>query len=484
MAATGVTDGLRATGAEIRGWIRCGWPLVRRYPGPVAVSVALVWLCRDWVPALVWVGVPVVVVALRAWAVVRPGSFGRVAHPLVCLWKRLWLRWHWRGLAETCGLSMIDPRALARIRSGRYRGEFSRPAVPKVRRSHAEWPRVRLVVRPLMGQTVEDFGGAAERLRIATAATHLRVEPHGVNEVSLTFTVGDELATPFVFAAPTSDSPLQVERVLMGRLEDGSPWFLPVGPHTLVAGCSGAGKGSLFWSFAFGLAPAVRAGVVRLHGIDLKGGMEILMGRGLFTMHATRAADAVVMLERLVGEMQDRTHRYAGRVRSHVPTVDEPLHVVMVDELAALTAYCPERDLQRRAELAINLLCSQGRAPGFVVFACLQDPRKEIIPSRGLFTQMVGLRLKDLSETTMVLGEVAVTSGAHCHRITRGTPGMGYVVPEDGGHPVRVRAGYVPDDAIRDLSHRFATPMQIPVAAIVPDQAERTALPRRTRGAA
>ena len=90
------------------------------------------------------------------------------------------------------------------------------------------------------------------------------------------------------------------------------------------------------------------------------------------------------------------------------PTVEEPLHVVMIDELAALTAYCPERDLQRRAENAINLLCSQGRAPGFMVFACLQDPRKEVIPSRGLFTQMVGLRLKDLSETAMVLGEVAV----------------------------------------------------------------------------
>ena len=91
--------------------------------------------------------------------------------------------------------------------------------------------------------------------------------------------------------------------------------------------------------------------------------------------------------------------------------------MVMIDELAALTAYCAERELQRRAEMALNLLCSQGRAPGFVVFACLQDPRKEVIPSRGLFTQMVGLRLKDLSETAMVLGELAVQSGAHCHRI-------------------------------------------------------------------
>ena len=58
----------------------------------------------------------------------------------------------------------------------------------------------------------------------------------------------------------------------------------------------------------------------------------------------------------------------------------KPLHVVMIDELAALTAYCPDRDLKRRARAAINLLCSQGRARfhGFRLFA---GPSKEVIPS-------------------------------------------------------------------------------------------------------
>jgi S-DNA-T family DNA segregation ATPase FtsK/SpoIIIE len=167
-------------------------------------------------------------------------------------------------------------------------------------------------------------------------------------------------------------------------------------------------------------------------------------------------------------------------VRSHEATIEEPLQVVMIDELAALTAYQPERDLQRRAEMAINLLCSQGRAVGFVVFACLQDPRKEVIPSRGLFTQMVGLRLKDASETAMVLGELAVTSGAHCHRITRATPGMGYVVPEDGGHPIRVRAGYVSDLAIQEVSRQFASPVQEPLT-VIERPLDALNVPRRPR---
>ena len=91
--------------------------------------------------------------------------------------------------------------------------------------------------------------------------------------------------------------------------------------------------------------------------------------------------------------------------------------MVMIDELAAMTAYCPERDLQRRAEMAINLLCSQGRAPGFVVFACLQDPRKEVIPSRGLFTQMVGLRLKDAD------GDLDGARGGRCRLRVRSATG-------------------------------------------------------------
>ncbi len=346
-------------------------------------------------------------------------------------------------------------------------------------RLRATWPRVELVTRPAMGQTVEDFQRAGEAIRTAVEASQIRVEPSGVASVSLLFTFGDELTIPFEARVPAVVGS-RLDRVLMGRRSDGCAWLMPIGPHTLVAGSSGSGKGSLFWSFAFGLAPAVREGRVQLHGVDLKGGMEILMGEGLFTTRATSAAEAVALLELLVGWMRERTLRYAGRLRSHTPSVEEPLHVVMVDELAALTAYSGERELQRRAEAALNLLCSQGRAPGFMVFACLQDPRKEVIPSRGLFTQMVGLRLKDLSETTMVLGELAVQTGAHCHRITRDVPGTGYVVPEEGGQPIRVRAGFASDDAIRDVAEQYATPTRL--SLLVPaDVPAESGQPRRLR---
>lgn len=418
--------------------------------GYLCALLGVAWLAWPWTLAPV-VTAGVLAVTCLIWAMCWPRSFGRPrGFVLGRLWRTRILR-EWATVCDHCGRA--DDEA------------------PVVRRSRVRYPHLELLVRPGLGQTIDDFAAAAEAIRSRLRVTRVRVEPFDARDLRLTFTVGDVLRGPF--EATPRDAEDQLDSVVLGRREDGQAWRLPIGPHTLVAGCSGAGKGSVFWSLVFGLAPAVRSGRVQLHGIDLKGGMEILMGGGLFTTSATNAGEAVAVLELLVDRMRDRAREYAGLVRSHSPTVEKPLHVVLIDELAALTAYCPERDLQRRAETAINLLCSQGRAPGFMVFACLQDPRKEVIPSRGLFTQMVGLRLKDLSETSMVLGESAVLSGAHCHRINRDMPGTGYVLPEDGGHPIRVRAGFASDAAIRDVAERFPTPVRIPVKAVERDQSDR-----------
>ena len=173
------------------------------------------------------------------------------------------------------------------------------------------WPYLEIVVRPILGQTLADFEDAAEAVRAAAGATRLRVEPYDVRDVLLIFTIGDQLQEPFSASLGAANGSL--DSLIVGRREDGAAWRLSVGPHTLVAGSSGSGKGSVFWSFAFGLAPAVREGRVQLHGVDLKGGMEILMGDGLFTTCATDAAEAVALLELLVSWMRDRTQAYAGR---------------------------------------------------------------------------------------------------------------------------------------------------------------------------
>ena len=65
--------------------------------------------------------------------------------------------------------------------------------------------------------------------------------------------------------------------------------------------------------------------------------------------------------------------------------------MVVIDELAALTAWITDRTMQKRIDSALSLLLSQGRAVGVVVVGALQDPRKDVIPQRDLFPIRVGL---------------------------------------------------------------------------------------------
>jgi S-DNA-T family DNA segregation ATPase FtsK/SpoIIIE len=97
---------------------------------------------------------------------------------------------------------------------------------------------------------------------------------------------------------------------------------------------------------------------------------------------------------------------------------------------------------------------------------------------RHLFTQAVGLRLRDRDEVAMVLGDGAANAGALCHKIPHTTPGVGFVLDEDN-RPVRVRAGYVSDQMIRTAADRFPASRQIPVDVTEVEPAQSR--PRSTR---
>ncbi|MFJ4109421.1 FtsK/SpoIIIE domain-containing protein [Oerskovia enterophila] len=347
--------------------------------------------------------------------------------------------------------------------------------VPALR---VRWRDGLLTLRPrlLVGQTVEDYLQAAERFRQTFGATRVHVISNGECVVTLSFS--DTLAHVVPRPRPQLTAEPEIGEITMGIAEDGVQWRLRLaGTHTLVAGCSGSGKASLVWGVSLGLAPAVHSGVVQLWGVDLKGGMELSMGRPLFTCYATEPEEAVALLEEAVQRMRKRAARLAGVTRQHTPSAADPFVVVLIDEVAALTAYLNDRDLKRRANDALALLCSQGRALGVSVVACLQDPRKEVLGMRGLFTQTVGLRLRDREETAMVLGDGAVASGAACHTIPATSPGVAFVVPPEGGTPVRVRAWRVDDETIRYTAALFAAPVQIPV--VVKQPATDASAPRR-----
>jgi S-DNA-T family DNA segregation ATPase FtsK/SpoIIIE len=197
--------------------------------------------------------------------------------------------------------------------------------------------------------------------------------------------------------------------------------------------------------------------VVRLWVIDPKGGMELAAGRPLFdrfchgdsdrpsTEYETGFAD---LLDDAVLIMRQRQDRLRGVTRLHQPSVDEPLIVIVVDELAALTCWTLDRAAKKRMEAALGLLLSQGRAVGVVVVAAVQDPRKDVIPMRDLFPTRIALRLNEPEQVNLTIGAGARQRGALADQIPDSLPGVGYVVVDGIAEPLRVRFSNVTDDDI------------------------------------
>jgi len=453
-------------GREAWFWVTLPFRLLHRHRGLVlavaGVAVVAVALGYGHATHLCLVGLVVVIAVQRGWWHLDPESFeARLAGP----YRRRLIRGHvqlsWPLVCHRAGLTFMV--------AAKRRGE---PAVQVVPQLQARWVEGRLRLSPQMlaGHDLTVWESAAEAVRVAAGASRveLRVDVSRTR-VQIWLAYGDALTTAFSASIPELDAPVSTVAVVLGRTEDGGAFSIRLCVHTLVAGATGAGKASAVHGLLIGLGPAIRAGVVQVHGIDLKGGMELGMARPCLTRCATTPAQAVVVLEEAATAMAARAGRLAGHTRAHAASQVDPLVVVLVDELAAITAYLTDRDLKNRAATALSLLLSQGRAVGYMVVACLQDPRKEVIPMRGLFTQTLGLRLRDATETDMVVGSHARHVGAACELIPATLPGVGWMVPDSGGQPIRFRLGHVTDADIRLAARRFPAATRLPITVPEPN---------------
>jgi S-DNA-T family DNA segregation ATPase FtsK/SpoIIIE len=350
--------------------------------------------------------------------------------------RRMWVyRRGWQPAMVTAGLTY--GRRLPRLRGVRSD-------------RHTDWVRVRM----LPGQTVEDWGAVAARLRQTFGLLDVRPrtvpgDPHTVELLCLT---SDPLAAPV--SVPEPADPPDLQAIPVGTREDGTTLQLPLlGTHLLIGGETGAGKGSVLWSLILGVSPAVRSGYVKLWVIDPKGGMELAAGAPLFDRFSHGGVEEyAALLEEAVRGLRARAGRLRGVTRKHTPTVEEPLVVIVVDELASLTAYVEDPALRRRIANALSLILSQGRAPGVCLVAATQDARKEVVGMRDLFPTRVALRTAEPGQADLLLGRGARERGARTEGIPEGTPGVAYVTQDDRPEPVRVRFGYADDALITALA--------------------------------
>jgi S-DNA-T family DNA segregation ATPase FtsK/SpoIIIE len=457
-----------------------GWALRQTFThwrtSLTVVAVLAWWHWWGWPSLLVISGV--VAGVLTGWRLLDLRSFDAWAGRHVRSW---WLRWtvYSPKLPEwllACGLGIkqdVAPVVVAlaplgrSFRRGRRRPEALVPRVLEVR-SGGSWDEVR--VRLIPGQKPEDFDQAARALASARGVARCQVRELSPNVVSIDFQRRNLLANPVAcpdLAPGTAGRSVDLRRVWAGRTEYGQDWYLPLaGPasHTLTAGGTGAGKNSVTWCPLVSIAPAIRDGLVRVSGIDPKG-MELAYGRRIFHRYAVTGTDTLQVLDDLIDSMQARKTEFAGHVRTVPISREHPLELLEFDEIGALTRYTDRRTREAITE-RVALLTTQGRALGFTVRGYVQEPTKDTVPVRDLFPRRICLRVSAKSHVGMVLGDQAYERGAWANRITEAEAGTGYVFGEGIREPLRIRAGWVPDEAIKQLEAFVTSPGREDTAAL------------------
>ena len=425
----------------------------------------------------------VVAAGLIGWRLGHPGSFRPVvAWPLRAWARRVFVyRRDWQALMATLHLGakssadeLLVPELLrvrctstvdkvrVRMLPGQVLADFAKNADRFAATFEAIDCRVRSVHRP------QPLRMAVFRLKRAMGRTVEAPPPRPSRVLELWFLVADPLnaMTP-LFAVP--DRP-NLKSLALAVGEDGLVWSLRLlANHLLIIGATGAGKGSVLWSIVRSLGHGVRVGLVELWVVDPKGGMEFAAGQPLCARYCwgddetpdverKRSYELTYaeFLEAAVDTLRERQRRLRGIFRMHRPAPGDPLVVVLIDEIASLTAYVVDREAKKRIEAALNLLLSQGRAVGVVVVGAGQDARKEVVAMRGLFPTRIALRLNEADETDMVLGAGCHDRGARCEEIPDTLQGVGYVRIETNPEPVRVRFAYITDDEIRTMCSLYA----------------------------
>ncbi|MGH3673702.1 MAG: FtsK/SpoIIIE domain-containing protein, partial [Pseudonocardiaceae bacterium] len=419
---------------------------VWRYPLFLLITAILAglgmtysWRAPVWLLASLGVGSGV-------WAWAHPGSFHRtVARQVRSEWRRACVyAWPWKRV-------MLFSELTKRTGQGLHRVHY-----PTIRRVRSDGWRDRVSVRLLHGQCATTYAAVADELANSFGARSCRVRVDRPRRIWLDLIHTDPLAQPL--GVPRLGEPgtlVDLARVVIGRTETGRPWLLRLlDRHVLVAGVSDAGKSSVTWAVLRALAPAIRIGLVQVFGIDPKGGMELGRAPGLFRkLVCTNGTEAVELLEHLAALTRQRAQALRAQgIRKWSPASGQPFALLIIDEMADVIAYQPDNALRKRANVALQSILSQGRAPGVCVIGQIQDPRKEIIDFRHLLPIKIAMRLDEPTQVDMVLGDGVRQRGAAAHEISEDTPGVAWAKIDGRRDPDRARAFHTTDADLDELS--------------------------------
>ncbi|MPY83503.1 MAG: cell division protein FtsK [Actinophytocola sp.] len=383
--------------------------------------------------------------AACGWHRAHPDSWDAYAAPYMRAFLRRWwhyLGWRWRDALLSCDL----------VATNRKTGELR---VPRILRVRSYSPTVDTIhVRIVPGQHARQFEGKLPELADALKVERVAVERIKPQVIGLVV----ERSEPFteVIDAPEmafDPEVVDLAALYLGEDEFGNDWRESLlGQHMFIAGATGAGKNSIPLSLLRAAAPLIRDGLVRLWICDPKQ-LEFSKLAPVAHRYATDPDDCRDLVAEFVQDMEATQQGLAAEgQRGITPSPATPLNVLICDELGALLAYgdaAVARDLRK----LLALVGSQGRATGHTMVGLVQEPTKDTVPVRDLFTIRICLRVTSAAHVDMVLGDTARLRGALADEIANAaeTAGIGYVIRQRSRVPMRVRAAYVDDAELAEL---------------------------------
>jgi len=163
--------------------------------------------------------------------------------------------------------------------------------------------------------------------------------------------------------------------------------------------------------------------------------------------------DALKLLSQVRNVMDERYRDLeAQAVRKIERSLDLPVHVLIVDELAFYTRLSNTKMRQDIVE-ALRLLVSMGRAAGIIVCAATQKPDHGTVPTelRDLFGFRLALRSTTPQASDTILGQGWASAGYNAATVSGKQRGVGFLLAE-GELPMRLRTYYLPDDDIKSIA--------------------------------
>lgn len=232
--------------------------------------------------------------------------------------------------------------------------------------------------------------------------------------------------------------------VRFGVQADGSPASIVSNLSTLVGGITGSGKSSTAWALLAGyleqvpvrvrvvdppamefpkLAEAVGKGFVHSYGVDPSLVQHLMPGFSSLKDFWADLETAFTQRLRSVSE--------AGS-RMHVPTVEEPLDITLIDELLPIAEELKKKNAP--TEHIVGKIAYLGRKAGFVVIALTQAAQVDTIGRiRDLFPQRLSHKTGNRFNTDAILGDGAESDGARASRLDLAHDrGVGYMAGPGG----------------------------------------------------